>query len=419
MMSSCVYPVRPRPALFGGLLGAALCALACGDSAILPEPRQLDLTSADVQLAARSNARVSFALHGALRQQPGNLFYSPLGIEAVLGMLYAGAGGETAAQLGALLEAGSDPHGFHHGLGALLADLGGDYPGRAYTLSMANRLYGRLDLEPSPEFLAITGEDYRAPLETTDFTKPEAARSAINRWVASQTRDHVPELLTKGQITDRTLLALVNAIYFKASWAEGFDPANTRSAPFERADHTTVTVQMMSRQEMQVRTRSVAGGQLVELPFRSGDLSFLGLLPDSADGLPALEARLDTLILPQLDELTESEISVELPRFTVKARLDLIPVLKELGIRDLFNAGVCDLSQIDPSRASFVDPFVHEAWMKIDEVGAEAAAATVAVVRRKSAPQTITFDRPFLFMIRDSYSGALLFIGRVSDPSAL
>jgi serpin B len=412
------FMIRRAPAL-PWLLTLGYVLSSCGTEPE-PEPRRIDATSQAVQSAVHGNSRVAGELHRALRERPGNLFYSPLGIESVLGMLYAGAAADTANQLGALLGAEGDPASLHAGLGSLLVDLSGDHPSRGYDLSLANRLFGAPDMQPSSSFVAIMRDDYRAPLERIDFQQPEAARETINRWVADQTHARIPDLLEPGQITPRSLLALVNAVYFKARWAVEFDPSDTASAPFHRAGGTSVPVQMMRRSKTKLRVSQLGEASLVEIPYRGGDVSFLGLLPAEAQDLAEVEANLDLAALAPAElqrTETELEASLLLPRFELKCRFDLIPVLRALGVVDLFDEGLADLSPIDPRPGLFVWPFVHEAWLKVDEEGAEAAAATAAVALTRSVTPTFVFDRPFLFFIRDNLTGAILFTGRVSDPS--
>src|SRR5262249_44281357 len=162
----------------------------------------------------------------------------------VVGMLYAGADGDTATQIGAVLDVGDDPRALHEGLGSLLGDLAGDHSGRGYTLSLANRLWAQPGLDSSRDFVDTTRELYAAPMQRADFGDSERVRAEINRWVDEQTHGKIPELLMSGQITRDTVMTVVNAIYFKAEWAKAFDPDLTRRDTFRRADKTEVTVDM-------------------------------------------------------------------------------------------------------------------------------------------------------------------------------
>lgn len=400
-------------------LSFILAAVGCGgDDDVKPTPRTVDPTNAAIRAAVESNASVALKLHSKLREQPGNLFYSPLSIEAVLGMLYAGAAGDTETQIGAVLGSVDDPQALHEGLGKLLKDLVGERGDHSYTLSLANRIWANEGLQSSADFTAIMRDDYDAPIKAADFREPEPVRAEINDWVAAQTDDHIPELLKLGDITTLTVMTLVNAIYFKASWQTKFDAALTRRGMFERADFSKVEVDMMQLKETKLRFARSQSSTLLELPYDGGDLSFLVYTPEQPEELPILEAGLEEADLDGLiDMLTEGETGVIMPKLTLRSRLDLIPTFQALGVVDLFDDRA-DLSKIDPAKDVFVKPFVHEAMVQVDEAGTVAAAATAAVVGRKSAPIPITLDHPFLFFIRDNLTGAILFTGRVADPTA-
>jgi serpin B len=214
-------------------------------------------------------------------------------------------------------------------------------------------------------------------------------------------------------------MTVVNAIYFKAAWASAFDPDMTTSGTFHCADLSTVQVQMMSLPKTKLRAGHAGEGQLVELPYRGGDISFVAYLPQLPTGLPDLEASLENIDLGEsIAALSEEEQVVRMPRFSLRSRLDLIPTLESLGVVDLFDVSRADLTKIDAGGGLFVDPFVHEATVQVDEEGTVAAAATAAVVGRKGGVGVIQLDRPFLFFIRDNLTGAILFTGRVADPTA-
>jgi serpin B len=397
---------------------ASLCfvaAVGCSQDTPGSDPRRIALSSQGVQAAVASNARVALKLHSVLSKQSGNLFYSPLSIEAVLGLLYAGSANNTAAQLQSLLDPQSDPAAFHTGLGNLLDDLGGDHPERGYSLDIANQLFGQRGQAWGTEFSAIARDDYRAPMQAEDFTDPELARMHIDSWVDQRTQSHIPELFEMGDISADCVLAVVNALYFKADWATAFSAGGTRDAPFHLASGSDVMVPTMYLNGSSLATGTIASASAIELPYRGGNLSFLALLPATADGLPALEAQLDESALSNgISQLAQDEIDIAMPRFSLRDHIDLVPVLKALGVDDLFD-GDADLSKIADGLS--VSAFVHEAWVQVNETGTVAAAASGAVASRLAIRQSITFDHPFLFFIRDDLSGAIIFSGRVADPS--
>ena len=394
-----------------------LAAVGCGDASSGLE-RNVDAASPSIRAAVHSNARVAAKLDHALRDHPGNLFYSPLSIEAVTGILFAGAAGNTATQLGELLDAEHDAEALHEGLGALLDDLTRTHA--QYTLSVANRLWASPGVESSPRFIATMRDHYRAPIGLVDFAAdPEAARAAINGWVSDQTASKIPALLEADQISRFTELAIINAIYFKADWAKAFDPSLTRTETFYRADSSEVSVEMMSTPKIKLRTRRDGEARWLELPYRTGDVSFLVYSTDSAANVSvqALQKELEAADLDEvIASLEEAEVVVQMPRFSMRSRLDLVPVFKQLGVTDLFDRSLADLSNVSMAGDRAVDLFLHEAAIWVDEQGTVAVAATAAVAGR-FAPRPVRLDHPFLFVIRDNLTGAILFSGRVADPS--
>jgi serine protease inhibitor len=337
-------------------------------------------------------------------------------------MLLAGAAGDTASQLAELLDASDDPAALHKGLGALLADLSQTHS--QYTLSVANRLWAAPGLDSSRKFVDITRDDYNSPTETVRFSEdPEAARSEINHWVSDQTAGKIDELLRPGQIDASTVMAIVNAIYFKADWAKAFDASLTRSGSFRRADGTEVSVELMSTPKTKLRTamtRDRVWRYWLELPYRTGEVSFLAYSSqgDQPVNVQALQAEVDAADLEKVvQSLEEDELVVQMPRFSLRSRIDLVPIFEQLGVTDLFDGSRANLSGIDARGGLYVGPFVHEATVRVDEHGTVAAAATAAALAR-SAPRTIIFDSPFVFLIRDNRTGAVLFTGRVADPTS-
>lgn len=398
-----------------------VAAVGCGSEDAAVE-RNVDASSWPIRTAVHSNVSIADKLAGALADEPGNLFYSPLSIEAVTGILFAGAAGNTAAQLGAVLDTEGDPAFLHEGLGALLKDLRRGHS--QYTLSLANRLWASPEIQPSPAFSDTMRDQYDAPTVQIDFgADPAAALAQINGWVSDQTASKIPMFLKPAEITGNTVLAIVNAIYFKADWAKAFDPSLTRSEAFHRADGSEVSVEMMSMQKSKLRTKLDHGARWLELPYRTGDVSFLVYTRENEGteitSVQALQEELDDVDLTEVVEsLEEREIIVQMPRFSLRSRIELIPVFRELGVTDLFEQGRANLANLHRGGNLYVDLFVHEAAIWVDEQGTVAVAATAAGAARSAGPQPLRLDHPFLFMIRDNLTGAILFQGRVADPSA-
>jgi serpin B len=344
---------------------------------------------------------------------------SPFSISTALAMLDAGAAGTTDAELRAASGFAAVPGDrLHAAYGALLAslDIGRGYG--AYTLATADRLFGQQGFPFLPAFLAITKDDYGAELMPVDFAgDTEAARATINQWVASRTDGGIPELFSQGILDATTRLVLANAILFKGTWQTRFDPAVTSDGPFHLADGTTVTAPMMTKEDA-VAQATIPGGALAVLPFKGQDLAMIVLLPDAADGLPALEAQLSGAALAQwIGAASAIDTSLTLPRFGVASTFDLGAVLQGLGVTSAFDPAAADLSAMDGQRDLSVQAVVHRAVVTVDEVGATAAAATGISVGKHAAARSLTIDRPFLFLIHDEVTGSVLFLGRLADPT--
>jgi serpin B len=368
-------------------------------------------------------------LYAHLRKEPGNLIVSPYSISTALAMTAGGAEGTTREEMNRVLhlpepeKLGPDFRSLTAGVTAAPRDAK-----HRPELSVANSLWAQKGHPWRKDFFARAREEFRAGLFEVDFEKhAESARGRINRWVEKETRDRVKELVPAGALDGTTRMVLANAIYFKARWLAEFKKENTKPEDFALAGGHKVKTLLMYRQAKFV-LHEPDGFQVLRLPYR-GDASMYVFLPRTHDGLPELEKQLDA---KQLEAWTgptkaaEQEVKAWLPRFKFTVPTELGPVLQEMGMREAF----------DPRRANFrgmtdhpqglcVTRVLHEAFVETDEAGTEAAAATAVVMAlATAAPQPLAprvpefrADRPFLFVIRHETTGAVLFIGRVEDPT--
>jgi serpin B len=420
-----------RPLLFVALtcaLGACV-APSTDRPGVDPDRVARAITSpdGDIGVMVEGHNAFTFDLHAELiaLAPTDNLFFSPFSITSALGMTRAGARGTTADELREALHAAGDDADWHAALGALTRDLNGDL-GRGYTLQLANRLFGQQGFPFEADFLATCADDYGAPFETWDFrADPDGGRQHVNEWVADQTNDRIEDLLPEGSVDDGTRLILANAIYFLADWAVAFDPADTADGAFTTLDGGSATVPFMNRdfgdmEEHGVTSAYHDGVWTLSMPYQDDEVSMILLVPDAADGLPALEASLDAARWAELTSgLSRHDGPVRMPRLELRSEVDLVPVLQSLGVEDAFDSEVADFTGIAPPVDGnlFITGVFHQAFVRVDEAGTEAAAATGVVVGTESAPAAVIADRPFLFAIRDDLTGALLFLGRVTDPS--
>lgn len=406
-----------------GLLAACGGSISAAAEARSDKPRQSapPVSPDDVKAFAAGHNRFGLALYHVLGG--GNLFFSPYSIAQVLTMTSAGARGQTAQQMAQTLHSAFPQERLHPAANALdqaLSSRGAGDDG--FHLEVANSIWGQQGFVFQPAFLDTLATNYGAGLRLLDFkTAPEPSRSTINATIAQQTRDKITDLLPAGSIDFSTRLVLANAIYFNAKWVAPFAKEATRDGTFNPDQGGAVTVPMMTNQSGYPYMAG-QGFQAIALPYRSG-ISMLVLVPDAGQ-LSAFEAGLDDALLQStLDGLANRQVLLTMPKFAyLSDSISLRAQLVALGMADAFNAGAADFSGMDGQRDLFIGDGFHKAMVRVDEEGTEAAAATAVIMRETSAmvdpPLTLTIDRPFVFLIRDDATGALLFMGRIVNPKA-
>jgi serpin B len=382
---------------------------------------------ADLAELVAGNSAFAFDLYQAVRGNPGNLLYSPYSISLALAMTYAGARGETQQQMADTLSFTLPDDRLHPAFNALDLDLASRgeprYGSEAYRfqLNIANAIWGQQGYAFLPEFLDVLAQNYGAGLRLLDFmSAPEESRLTINDWVSDQTAGKIPNLLPPGFIDALTRLVLTNAIYFNAGWAFPFEPENTQDGPFHLLDGSEVTVPMM-KQSQEFAYAEGDGYQAVELPYGSSGLSMVLLVP-SAGQFEAFESSLSAERVGAIVRglrWWEVIVTLSMPKFDFESSFDLGETLAAMGMPDAFS-GSADFSGMTGSQELSISGVVHKAFISVDEEGTEAAAAT-GIGMPASAPQEhveLIIDRPFVFLIRDSETGAILFVGRVVNPAA-
>jgi serpin B len=402
----------------------ALATLLCATTIFMRAAAAEPTAPAAVAVARDGNA-FAFDLYARLRAgQSGNLFFSPQSISTALAMTYAGARGDTAAQMARTLHFSLPQDQLPVAYAALLKALNpaGTSPG--YRLSIANRLWGQRGEPFLDDFLAVTRRDYGAELGLVDFrANADAARAEINAWVLQQTADKIRDLIPQGVLAHDTRLVLANAIYFRGDWAKQFAKDATTPQPFHVAADRTVTVPLMfAKAPVGFAAPADTGLKVAELPYKGDDVSMIVLLPDAVDGLAALESKLTLENLSRwTSDLHRQDVLVYLPRFSVESSFGLTPTLSAMGMPLPFSDGA-DFSGMNGKRDLLISAVIHKARVDVDEQGTEAAAATGVVVgltaARPSEPPAFRADHPFVFVIRHKPTGAILFVGRVVNPEA-
>jgi serpin B len=345
----------------------------------------------------------------------GDIFLSPFSISSAMSMTYAGARGTTAAEMASALHFDLPADRFHPAAGALLADLTGE-DRLQYELSIANRLWGQTGFPWKTEFLNTAQDHYQAGLGELDFMgSPDPSRLTINAWVAEQTQGRIEDLLPAGSITEDTRLVLTNTIYFLGEWTNPFPSQLTVQGVFHSSATENVEIPMMHQSEFfpYLETDEF---QLLEMPYKGGDISMLVLLPTDPAGLAELESSLDADMLDSaIASLASTHLAVTLPKFGTTSDFGLKEALQELGMPAAFSDGA-DFSGLTDIVQLKISDVLHKAYLNVDEEGTEAAAATGVIIEPTSVPDPFDADHPFLFLIRDNQTESILFMGRVVTP---
>ena len=383
----------------------------------LTEPGVEEKADSGVETVVQGNAGFALALYQELCTEEGNLFFSPYGISTALAMTYAGARGNTQAEMARALRFPPDQAQLHPAFAFLQARL--DDIGRKGHVQMrvANALWPQEGYALLEEFLALAKQYYGVLVTAVDYKDAETARSTINAWVERKTENRIQGIIPQSLLDAATCLLLVNAIYFKGDWASQFDPNLTGDAPFWVTPAERVPVPMMA-QVVELGYRQHDGLQVLELPYAGHDLSMVVLLPGEMDGLAELEGRLTVENLGKWTTgLWHTEVEVSLPRFQIAFPFRLDDALRSMGMVDAF--GNADFSGMDGTKSLHIAAALHEAFVAVDEQGTEAAAATAVLMKAKGLPlppPTFRADHPFVFLIRENRTGSILFLGRVVNP---
>ncbi|MBW3660490.1 MAG: serpin family protein [Gemmatimonadetes bacterium] len=394
---------------------ASVLLVSCGEGPAGPREIQglpRDLTAQE-QLVVDAANDFTFRLFGRIAaDEPGaNVFVSPLSVSMALGMTMNGADGAT-------LEAMREVLGF----GTLTLDeIGQSYRDLidlilgldpTVTTMIANAIWYREGFTIEPDFVETNREFFDAEVEALDFTSP-AALSTINGWASEKTRGRIPSMLDR--IDPAWVLILMNALYFKGAWTEAFDPERTREATFHLADGSTRRVPMMFHDEKFPGYIDEEKG-VVELPYGGGAFTMVVVVPREVDGLDDLVAGLDAAAWEELVGRIEGdgEVEVRLPRLELEYERNLVDDLAAMGMGVAFTPAA-DFGRLS-SDPFWIDIVKQKTFVKVDEEGTEAAAVTI-VAGPTSLPPTVIADRPYLFAIRERFSGTILFVGQVVDPT--
>lgn len=355
-----------------------------------------------------------------------NLFFSPTSISLALGMVFLGAKGESSVQISDSLNWSSSEREKVYSALKVLHQTVRSHEQERFELELANRIWGHQALRLEKAFINAIRKIYDTEITLKDFERdPERVRNEVNQWVHQRTNGKIKDFLAPGVINANTQLALVNAIYFKGLWKYKFNEKNTFHGPFYsfgNQENEDVVEMMSQTAKLNYFFDEKHNCRVLELPYSGDDASMMLILPEQLDGLSKLELSLTVGNLKRWTSLlTNTTVSVMLPKFKLNKEIDLKTVLPELGIRDIFDSSQANLTSISETDGLFVSHAIHKAHVEVNERGTEAAAATGIVMRKRSLDLNEIFhvDHPFIFLIRHYPSNSILFVGRVLESGGM
>jgi serpin B len=414
-----------------GFLGVIVLAL--GIVAALPETATPFTASPEVKSAVEGNTAFALDLYQKLKEQPGNLFFSPYSLSTALAMTYAGARKQTESEMARTLHFSQPQTNLHAAFGALAARMNQVQRWNCITLATANSLWCQQDYRFANNFLDLIRTYYDGDARQVDFRhSAQAAGSEINKWVEQKTKGKIKGVIGPGQLTSDTRLILCNAIYFKGKWQNQFKTGETKPMDFHVNTNQTVTVPMMrQKSRFKMTYNDDDSVEMLELPYSGTDLSMIILLPVAMPGMPEMPGLEQNSLLDieqklsaenlrswlgKLDQTGLDKTAVCLPRFATTQTFDLANELKSLGMSSAFN-GSADFSGMEATTNLFLSDVIHKAFVEVNEAGTEAAAVTWAEAKSKGMVRGFVVNHPFIFLIRENGSGTILFLGRVVDPT--
>ncbi len=381
----------------------------------------------DIEDHAEDMNEFAVDLYRQLASEDGNLIFSPYGIYQAFMMVYAGADGETRAQIADVLDFDDDDNfdDVHDTMNALnvllttpLAILEDD--AQPLEINIANALWLQDDFEVNQDFLDILSANYNAGMKLVDFSDADAARQAINLWVAAQTNDKIRDLIPEGVLDELTRLVITNAVYFKGAWQNQFNPANTKSQSFNLLDGTVVDVEMMHHSFTGAALIS-DDFQAVKLPYEGGNFALAAIMPTGDFGRFENELVGDDDIEDILEEFQGlfGQVTLAMPKFQAESSFNLSEKLRNLGMVRAFDSQTAEFTRIAYETDLYITDVLHKAFIDVNEEGTEAAAATAVIVGTTSMPADaweITLDHPFIYVIYETTTNAIVFMGRVAAP---
>jgi serpin B len=347
--------------------------------------------------------------------EQGNIFFSPYSIFTAFSMAYEGTAGNTANEMNNVLNILQNNPATLGSFGRIYNLLNQKQEG--YTISTANSFWAHQNYKFLEEYLNLLQNFYMAEAHELDFAKNVESAETINNWVEEQTKEKIKDMIQPDMLSDLTKLVITNAIYFKGLWDLPFNPEDTYLTNFELISDETVSVDMMSNSLYDFNYTETDDLQILKLYYQNKELSMIFILPKQ-NNITLAENELDSENLLQWNNNFEQrKITIQLPKFQFETKYTLNDIMMQMGIVDAFSPGIADFSKMDGTKNLFISRALHQAYIDVNEEGAEAAAATAIIMELTAIPDQFLADHPFIFMIQHEETGAILFLGRVMNPS--
>ena len=371
------------------------------------------------------NNKFAIDMYNQLKDQTGNVFFSPYSISSALAMTYEGAKGQTAEEMKNVFYFPEDGLAMRSSFAELYNVL--NKPDKEYTLSTANALWAEQSYTFLPEYLGLVEQYYGGKTINLDFKEEtEKSRKTINDWVEDQTNNKIKDLIPVGVLDPYTKLVLTNAIYFYGNWSNQFEKEDTRDKDFFITPDNPVEVEMMAMYNDMFNYAESDGLQILKMPYKGNELSMLFILPEQ-EQMDKLEDDLSAENLMKWNNKLEREkVNLFLPKFKFETKTMLADTLYKMGMPTAFTFPIADFSGMDGTKSLIIDEVIHQAFVEVNEKGTEAAAATAVVMTKTMAmrpgpepekPKIFNADHPFIFLIQEDSTGSILFMGKVVDPS--
>lgn len=374
----------------------------------------------------KGNNEFSIEIFQAMKTPEDNAFFSPLSIYTLLSMVFAGAGSITEKQIKSTLHITLDQNRYHTTFKKLLSIF---QRNTGSELSMANLLCVHENYKLLERYLWIVEDNYSGGIWNLNFNAITETCSKINKWVADQTQGKITDVIHTIKKEDG--LVLVNAIYFKGTWDKEFKERDTEDKDFTLISGEKIKIPMMFQKD-RFRWLNEDGFQILEMPYKgariSGTLDHISMvvfLPEKVDGTIELERILTcdkvNSYINKLYKVWEREIKVLIPKFKIERKYELLKALYDLGMTSAFSDGA-DFSRIAEDPPRHISQIIHKTFIEVNEQGTEAAAVTAVVMlgaaMNMTQPEEFRADHPFIFLLIDSYTKAILFMGRVMNPKS-